>query len=314
MQHAPNQTQPLISIVMPNYNCLDYLPQALHSIEQQTYQQLEVIVVDDGSDDGSLDWLSEQALHNPGLQVIKTSRMGPAAARNVAIQAARGDFIAFLDADDSWQPGKLAAQVHFHQQHPDIMFSFTDYDQVNGRGASLGKGFAAWERFRGIAAQESGYRYLQQPFAVLFDENPVSTSSVMVRAEVLKSGYLFDETLPSAEDVELWLRLASAGPVGFTDRCEVDYLVRPDSESSKFDQRMLALSEIDQRYLASACAIDRYAANRSKARLAAARGQQHRINSAYGYAFGEHLKAFMLTPSRLRFKALLVDLKNTVSR
>ena len=200
--------KPTISVVMPSFNCLQYLPRALSSIYIQQCDDLEILVADDASTDGSWDWLQEQAAGQPQLRPIRTEGVGPAVARNRCIAEARGEYAAFLDADDSWCPHKLATQLAFHREHPEVVFSFTDYRCISPQGEDLGGSFDYWQKFGRIAGKHSGYRLLDAAPAVLFAENPVGTSSVMARRDALQDAKGFDSALPSAEDWDLWLRLA----------------------------------------------------------------------------------------------------------
>ncbi len=95
---------------MPNYNCLDYLPKAIDSVLQQQDVRFELIVVDDGSTDGSLEWLKAAEQKYNQLRVLTQPNQGVIAARNRAIKKANGQFIAFLDADDYWYPTSCASK------------------------------------------------------------------------------------------------------------------------------------------------------------------------------------------------------------
>ncbi len=107
---------PLVTVVIPVYNCAKYLTEALDSVFAQTYRPIEVIVVDDGSTDDSADIVRNY----PEVRYFYQSNQGVAVARNVAIAAAEGEFIAFIDADDIWKPHKLSLQITYMLEHPDI--------------------------------------------------------------------------------------------------------------------------------------------------------------------------------------------------
>lgn len=301
--------EPMISVIMPSFNCREYLAEALDSVAAQQVSPIEVLVVDDGSTDGSRQWLAERAAQDPSLRVIHTERAGPAGARNLAISQARGLFTAFLDADDVWHTDKLAAQLRFHLKNPDVVLSFTNYQQVDPSGHVMGNGFANWERFGEIVAKRKGYRKLDKACAVLFVENPVGTSTVMARTDVLQKQPAFDEQLPSAEDLDLWLRLCGEGEVGFTDACKTDYLVRPGSESSHYDRRLQALETIHQRYLKKAVEQQGRARFFARARLNTANAHYQRHMGQHLKAFALHSKAFCWVPRTRTLKAMLVDLR-----
>ena len=301
---------PTVSVVVPTFNCLVYLPHALESVFRQGLDDIEVLVIDDGSTDGSWPWLQQVVDAEPRLRVLRTSNVGPAGARNLGIDQARGQLVAFIDADDEWAPGKLAGQVRFHMQHPDMALSFGDYRQFDESGRDLGNGFDAWQRFRRIARIASGYRLLPRAAAVLFAENPVGTSTVMVRRDVLQRIGGFDESLPSAEDWDLWLRLAVQSRVGFTDEPGATYRVRAGSESSKSGARFAALEIIYARYAAMAAATDPLAPRIARARFAAARAQHLRDCNRHARSLMQHLRAFLTHPTRQALRAASVDAKH----
>ncbi|MCG8610047.1 MAG: glycosyltransferase family 2 protein, partial [Pseudomonadales bacterium] len=129
---------PELSIITPNFNCLPYLDAWLNSILQQSYNEYEIIVVDDGSTDGSKTWLNEKEKQLECLTVIYENKLGPGGARNTAAQIARGRYLAFLDADDVWLPGKLEQQMRFHKNNPEVVLSFTDYEHIKeGTGDAI---------------------------------------------------------------------------------------------------------------------------------------------------------------------------------
>jgi glycosyltransferase involved in cell wall biosynthesis len=199
-----------VSIVIPTYNSAAFLGQALRSVFAQTYQDFEVIVVDDGSTDET-----EVQSKNFGDRVIsvRQEHRGPGAARNLGILHTQGEFVAFLDADDLWLPEKLAKQVEYMGCHPDVVLAYTDFSRGEDPRKSNG-------------ARLSNYRHKGSGhlFSGLLRENFVATPSVLVRRHALAASGLFDPTLTGAEDRDLWLRLARVGPFGLID--EVLVLVR----------------------------------------------------------------------------------------
>lgn len=113
---------PLISCIVPAFNSERYLAEAIDSILAQSYRPIEVVVADDGSEDGT----SEIAeTYGPPVQVVRQASQGPAATRNFGLRASRGDFVAFLDADDLWHPEKLARQIERFEVRPELDVSVT---------------------------------------------------------------------------------------------------------------------------------------------------------------------------------------------
>lgn len=186
-----------VSVIIPTYNRHELLKEALDSVLAQTPAPRQVIVVDDGSEDGSFEWLA--SLEMPGLRALHQPRQGPAAARNLGLQAAEGKYVAFLDSDDTWLPGKLAAQIEFLEQNP--AFKLCQTEEI-------------WLR-RGVRvnpmkkhAKPSGWC-----FAACLKLCLISPSAVMLEREFLLELGGFDPDFPVCEDYELWLRATLRSPV-----------------------------------------------------------------------------------------------------
>lgn len=118
---------PLVSVVMPVYNAEEFLPETLRSIASQTYQPIELIAVDDGSQDRSPAILQA----HPGIRLLRQPNIGPSAARNRAISCAQGEFVSFVDADDVIPPEKLSVQVGFLLEHPDVSATLGRQEWIN---------------------------------------------------------------------------------------------------------------------------------------------------------------------------------------
>lgn len=231
---------PRCSVVIPARDCLSFLPAALASVDAQNCE-VEIIVIDDGSRDGTSDWLRA---NRPDVRLLNGEGRGPARARNQAIAAAQAPLIAFLDADDVWTPGKLARQLEAHVAHPQATFSFTDYRHVDPDGGGHGGAFEFWS----FSPRRNGYSLLPRAEAVLLGSNLVGASTVVARRDALLRVGGFAEDLPSAEDWDLWLRLAGAGEVLSTDEIGMTYLMRPDGETRKRGARIAAMERILARY------------------------------------------------------------------
>ena len=123
LKAGSSHINPLISVIIPTYNRAHMVAEAIESVLNQRLNAYELIVVDDGSTDETPKVL---AGYNAAITVIRQINKGVSAARNQGIQSARGDLIAFLDSDDLWQPGKLACQFEFFQNHPEALICQTD--------------------------------------------------------------------------------------------------------------------------------------------------------------------------------------------
>jgi glycosyltransferase involved in cell wall biosynthesis len=188
--------KPLVSVIIPAFNRAWCLAEAVDSVLAQGFGDFELIVVDDGSTDGTAALL---AGYGDAIRVLRRENRGVSAARNAGIAAARGDLIAFLDSDDLWRSGKLRRQVAFFAAHPEALICQTEELWVrNGRRVNPGK------RHRKRAGMI---------FEPSLDLCLVSPSAVMVRRELFERVGFFDERLPACEDYDLWLRVSCRFPV-----------------------------------------------------------------------------------------------------
>lgn len=202
----PLPAHPLVSVVIPAYNAERFVLGALRSVLAQNYASLEILLVDDGSRDGTVALVEREA---PEVRIIRQRNAGAAAARNTGLRAARGDLICLLDADDGWFPGKLAAQVEHLRQHPDVGLVFHDWLvwQPREDGDYAPPALPATCP-PGIDAACSGWIYSR-----LLLDCIVHTSTVMMRREVVAATGLFDTMLINGEDYNYWLRVARSYPI-----------------------------------------------------------------------------------------------------
>lgn len=193
-----NQKAPSVSIVIAAYNATAYIGETLDSVLSQTFTDYEVIVVNDGSKDG--DEL-ERILKSHALPVVYISQQnkGVSAARNAGIKVAKGHFYAQLDADDQWEPDYLAVQVGFLTEHPDVVLVYPNAI-IFGDSAGVGLEYMKLCPSEGEVSFES-----------LIEERCVILTCVTARMDVIKSVGMFDETLRSCEDFDLWLRIVKSG-------------------------------------------------------------------------------------------------------
>ena len=186
----------MISVIIPTYNRAEMLADALGSVAAQTYRDYEVIVVDDGSEDGT-----ERTVRGVGrwVKYLRQAHAGVSAARNRGVAAAGGEWIAFLDSDDRWLAGKLERQMAFVNSREGVLACQTDEIWIrNGVRVNPGR------RHR----KPSGDIFMPSLELCL-----VSPSAIMLRREIFERLGGFDEGLPACEDYDLWLRLAVDTPV-----------------------------------------------------------------------------------------------------
>ena len=191
---------PDVSVIIPVYQCAHYLKSALDSVCAQTFTNYEVIVVNDGSDDTDE---IERCLASRSDRIIylKQKNRGPSAARNAGLRVASGRFVAFLDADDYWEPNHLAEQMAFINRDPSIDLAYADAQMVGDLSVAAGRTFME-------EIPSSG----EVTFEGLLDERcTVLLSSVVARRREVMAVGMFDESLRYAEDYDLWLRMAKRG-------------------------------------------------------------------------------------------------------
>ena len=204
MRDAP----PTVTVVVPLYNTERYIAEALNSVLAQTYNDWEVIVVDDGSTDRGPEIASRFSAQDSRIQIVKQLNRGLAGARNTGIRHAKGRYIALLDADDAWRPEKLAKHVAHLDAEPDVGVSYSGSQFIDDEGTPL----KACQRpqLTGIEAR------------LVLCRNPVGNGSAPVLRRAMLDDVAFDaefeagsrtcwfdESFRQSEDIELWVRIAS---------------------------------------------------------------------------------------------------------
>jgi hypothetical protein len=181
-----------VSVVIPYFNRAQWLELAVDSVLGQTFQDFEVIVVDDGSEERTV--LRDSAT-DPRIRYVRQEHQGASAARNHGVRLARGKYVAFLDADDLFEPNKLTVQVGQMQDMPDVALSHTSYRRIDATGNDL-------EDVR--SGTFSGVVYPS-----IVTQCPIATPTVMVRKDVFDAqGLEFPESVASGEDTMLWIDFA----------------------------------------------------------------------------------------------------------
>ena len=204
-------SEPIVSVIMPAYRVAEYIGAAIKSVLDQTYRGYEIIVVNDGSPDTPE---LENVLAEYGDQIvyIKQENRGCSAARNVAIKAARGRYIALLDPDDLWEPDYLAVQLGILEADPTIDVLYPD-------ALIIGDSDLRGRRFMAVMPSCGDVT-----FEALITQRCNVMISVTARRETLVRAGLFDESLRSAEDFDMWLRiLQQGGRIRYHERVLVSY-------------------------------------------------------------------------------------------
>ena len=239
---------PLVSVVIPTYNRAYCLERTLSSALSQTYRNLEIVVVDDGSTDTTEELMTTLGRRDVRVRYIKQANKGVAAARNTGFGYCTGDFVALLDSDDVWRPWKIELQLACMTRFPDVGMTWTDMQAIDadGRevsGAYLRAMYSAWEHFslddlftthvpvgtiapRFAAEHGSRLFHFGEIFSEMLVGNLVHTPTVLLRRDRLNKVSGFDESLcPAGEDYDFHLRTCREGVVGFIDMPAITYQV-----------------------------------------------------------------------------------------
>lgn len=195
---------PRVSVVIAAYNAAETLRETLASVEAQTREDLEIVVVDDGSTDATPRILEQHARTSPRLSWVRQANAGVAAAREHAIALSKGDLLAFVDADDLWSPHKLERQLPLFER-AEVGLVYCDVRDLLPDGDAPGSWFQAKAPARG--------KVLPQ----LFSGNFVCTTSVVVRKASLRAAGGFNRSQRVNEDYDLWLRLANEVEFDYVD-------------------------------------------------------------------------------------------------
>ncbi|MDB4877491.1 MAG: glycosyl transferase family 2 [Gemmatimonadetes bacterium] len=205
-----------ISVVVPAFNAALFVTRTLDTVASQTVRPREVIVADDGSTDDTVQVIEHWALEHPQLvvRVLRCPHRGPGAARNAAIREATGAWIAFLDSDDLWRPEKVERVTAFLSSNPTLNFVCHGEEHLRLDGTADSVDYSEL------------YDPKQRLAPQLFRHNLFSTSAVVCSRQLLLTAGLFDETLMSAQDYEMWLRVAPSIHVGFISAALGTYVER----------------------------------------------------------------------------------------
>lgn len=207
----------VVSVIIPAYNAEATIARAIDSALAQDYSPLEIIVVDDGSADGTTAVINRFADRSVRL-VRMVANAGASACRNAGIRAATGQYLAFLDADDEWLPSKISRQLAAFEACTECSLVTCDGDLITPEGATV-------ETLLGGLP----VRPVEEAWRILLAESFIHTSCVLTRRDLVLQLGGFDQTLVVAEDWDLWIRLALAGRVAYVDDSLVRVHVTPES-------------------------------------------------------------------------------------
>lgn len=191
--------QPLVSVVIPFYSGKDWLFEAIKSVLNQTYKNIEVLVINDGSSENIDDIINK---FKPRIRVIKKTNGGPASARNLGIKIAKGKYIAFLDSDDLWLPEKLEKQINFMEKTK-YVWSHHSYQMF-------------WENSKKSRVVDTS-KYSGNVYRDTYISFKVQTSTVVIRKSILIENNIYFPNMRYGQDLEFFRRLSKLYHLGYVD-------------------------------------------------------------------------------------------------
>ena len=222
-----NQKLPLVSVVIPTYNRIHTLPASVDSVLKQTYENLELIIMDDGSTDGTEEYVKNIA--DERVRYRKADKnMGPSAARNMGAKLAKGEYLAFQDSDDEWAPDKLERQMKLMMDNGDISLVYSEFCLYrNGELLAV------------IPSRNIPYEEKQGSlFSYLLLYPLISTQTILIRTKAFIVEGGFNETLKAYEDFEFTMRFAKNHRIGFVQEALVKVNSQESSVSKQFEERI----------------------------------------------------------------------------
>jgi glycosyltransferase involved in cell wall biosynthesis len=256
---------PLVSVIVPTFDRLQYLPAAIESVLNQRYQNWELLVSDDGSVEPTRQYLQSLA-RNPRIAVIWSDHSGiPALVRNRALHRARGEYVAFLDSDDLWDERKLELQIELLSARPRCGWSYTAFANVDENG---------------IALQSEARRRFSPCDGPIFErilrgEVSIRTPSVLAERRLLLECGGFDISMRSAEDYDLWLRMALRSEIALVNQPLVRVRHHEQNHSADWSSAYVGQDHTFLKLQAGADPAQRAALKRARARNASRLAAQH---------------------------------------
>jgi len=277
---------PKVTAIIPCYNREMFIRETLESVLGQSYENMEIIAVDDGSTDHTREILEEYRDRIKIMEHKGRENKGQSAAINLALHASQSDYVAILDSDDLWLPTKIEKQVDFLERDPSTGLVYANGLVIDENGRKL------WKIY------PEGYKELNKPGEVLVNCYFLLPNNALLRRSVFEKAGDFDETLRSAQDHDMAIRVAEITCLGYLDEILFKYRKHSDSQSYRFARRrwgngFIIYEKARKRY--------RYTWNVRRRRLAVLNfrmGQCLLEESAFLRAIPHFLKAGLLDPRR----------------
>jgi glycosyltransferase involved in cell wall biosynthesis len=213
---------PKVSVVIPAYNAMVYLPQTIDSVLNQTFTDFEILVINNSSSDNIIEWISQ--IQDSRITLITHENQGATNSRNLGISIAKGEYIAFLDADDIWEKTKLEKQVSCLDKNPSVGLVYTWTQLIDSTGKLL--------KFS-MRHQEEGYIWEK----IVIQDVVGNGSCAMVRASCFEQVGLFDINVGIADDFDMWIRIAAVYEFAVVKECLVFY--RQHSNNASKNRRKM---------------------------------------------------------------------------
>jgi len=226
--------QGLVSVIVPVFNRQDYVAETIESIVKQTYSNIEIIIINDGSTDDSEKIIrSFDAKYPDTINLINQQNQGQVKARNNGLKVARGEFIAFLDSDDVWLLDKVEKQICLFKNKIGLVYSGVQY--IDALGKEIGD-------------EQCDQDIRGSVYEKLIVKNRMTGGTVIVKSEALEKVGLFDETLEAAENWDLWIRVTQFYEVDFVDEALLKYRKHDGNMSSNNTLMLDATHSILEKY------------------------------------------------------------------
>ena len=297
------------SIIMPAFNCEHFIDEAIQSVVNQTYENWELILIDDGSTDRTWEKIQEwQASDKRILGFTQANSGKPSKARNRGVEKATGDYICFLDSDDYFSTSKLQLFNQFFNKHKQIELCFSDLKTSSEDDEVIKSKYLEDRSFLKLSNEHISFREQKE---IVFNDSfyhfmccvmtAIYTITIVIRSDLLKDIGKFDENFVVGEDVDLWFRLALSRPVGYIDEALACYRMNSNSITKENERYMLGTYFTHSTNLLRASAVlsneERHIYKNKVSEMAEHLGYFYRVNGQRENALRYYKKSYIHKPS-----------------